>query len=202
MQATPTNYLGANMSERLAANIEALAERRRREEREAPLGARIAARITAFTGSMTFVVLHLVFYGFWIAANLGWVPGVRPWDETFVVLAMEASVEAIFLSTFVLINQNRQAEAADRRADLDLHVGLLAEDELSKLARVVARIAEKLDIPVEDALYREIEKNVDPEQVLDALGESDGEEGRRISPQAGRGHQAEIRPAMKASTAS
>ncbi|MRX51906.1 DUF1003 domain-containing protein [Paracoccus sp. S-4012] len=168
-----TNYLGADMSARLAANIEALAERRRREEREAPLSVRIAARITAFTGSMKFVVLHVIVYGFWIVANLGWVPGVEPWDETFVILAMEASVEAIFLSTFVLINQNRQAEAADRRADLDLHVGLLAEDELSKLARVVARIAETLDVPVERKSFDEIEKNVDPEQVLDAIGASD-----------------------------
>lgn len=57
------------------------------------------------------------------------------------MLALQASVEAIFLSTFVLMHQNRQAEQADRRADLDLHVGLLAEDELTKLAQVVGRIA-------------------------------------------------------------
>lgn len=189
MQQRQTDFMGTDMSERLAANIAALAERRRREEREAPLSVRIAARITAFTGSMTFVVLHLAIYGFWIIANLGWVPGVKPWDETFVVLAMAASVEAIFLSTFVLINQNQQAEAADRRADLDLHVGLLAEDELSKLARVVSRIAEKLEVPVEQETFAEIEKDVDPEQVLDAIGDSDT-------------HQDDGAPAMKASTAS
>ena len=131
--------------------------------------------ITNFTGSMTFVVLHLVFYGFWIVANLGWIPGVTPWDDTFVVLAMEASVEAIFLSTFVLINQNRQAAMADRRADLDLHVGLLAEDELTKLAETIRRIAEKLDVPVNDDAMREVEKNVNPERVLDALDPPGGE---------------------------
>jgi uncharacterized membrane protein len=48
-------------------------------------------------------------FGFWIVANLHWVPGVPVWDESFVVLAMLASVEAIFLSTFVLISQNRMA---------------------------------------------------------------------------------------------
>ena len=188
------NAVGNQMSERLAANIAALAERRRREAEDAPLGARIAARITAFTGSMTFVVLHLVIYGFWITANLGWIPGVTPWDPTFVVLAMEASVEAIFLSTFVLINQNRQAEAADRRADLDLHVGLLTEDELTKLAEVIHRIAEKLEVPLDHDVLAEVEKNVDPEQVLDALGSQTGDH------EAGA---ATGRPsAIKASTAS
>lgn len=189
MQNNVTSLIGTDMSERLAANIEALAERRRRERRSAPFGARIAQRITAFAGSMTFVLLHLFFYGFWIAANLGLLPGVAPWDESFVMLAMQASVEAIFLSTFVLINQNRQAEQADRRADLDLHVGLLAEDELSKLARIVGRIADRLDVPVESDTLDEITKNVDPERVLDAIGEVDA-------------HQQDDAPAMKASTAS
>ena len=51
---------------------------------------------------MLFVYLHLAIFGFWIVANVGWVPGVPRWDESFVVLAMIASVETIFLSTFVL----------------------------------------------------------------------------------------------------
>ncbi|MFC3168011.1 DUF1003 domain-containing protein [Paracoccus fontiphilus] len=169
------NAVGNQMSERLAANIEALAERRRREAAAAPVSARIAARITAFTGSMTFVVLHLLAYGFWITGNLGWIPGVAPWDESFVMLAMEASVEAIFLSTFVLINQNRQALAADRRADLDLHIGLLAEDELTKLAAVIHRIAERLNVPLDTAVLSEVEKNVDPDEVLDALSSQEGD---------------------------
>lgn len=161
--------IGRDMGERLASNIRMLEERRRREAREASASDRIARAITNFTGSMTFVVVHVILYGFWIIANLGWVPGVAPWDETFVVLAMEASVEAIFLSTFVLINQNRQAAMADRRADLDLHVGLLAEDELTKLARAIHRIADKLGVDLDEDALHEVEKNVNPERVLDAL---------------------------------
>ena len=64
--------------------------------------------------------LHLLVFGVWVIANLGWIPAVPAWDRSFVVLAMLASVEAIFLSTFVLITQNRMAAAADQRADLDL----------------------------------------------------------------------------------
>lgn len=183
MQDRDNNLIGTGMSERLAANIEALAERRRRDRLTAPRSTRIAARITAFAGSMAFVLLHALFFGFWIIANLGLVPGLEPWDESFVMLAMQASVEAIFLSTFVLINQNRQAAQADRRADLDLQVGLLAEDELSKLAKVVGRIAEKLEVPVEHEVFHEIEKDVDPEQVLDAIGrcDPDQEEGAAVA---------------------
>ena len=157
------------MNDTLADNIERLTRRRRETERQASLADRIADAITGFTGSMTFVVIHLLLFGGWIVVNLGWVPGVTPFDETFVVLAMVASVEAIFLSTFVLISQNRMAERADRRADLDLHINLLAEHELSKLTGLVARIAERLDLPARTPEFEEIEQDVSPERVLDAL---------------------------------
>ena len=74
----------------LERNIRALRERRRREEAEATAEERVAGAITRFTGSMRFVYLHLALFGFWVAANLGWVPGVPAWDPSFVVLAMVA----------------------------------------------------------------------------------------------------------------
>jgi len=96
-------------------------ERRRdRENVTATLEVRVADAITGFTGSMRFVYLHLVLFGLWILVNLGLVPGAPEFDPSFVILAMVASVEAIFLSTFILISQNRMAAAADKRADLDL----------------------------------------------------------------------------------
>jgi uncharacterized membrane protein len=157
------------MTTTLHRNIEELTARARQEATRAPLSERLAERITRFAGSMTFVGVHLALYGTWIAINLGWVPGVRPFDPTFVVLAMEASVEAIFLSTFVLISQNRMAAAADRRADLDLHINLLAEHELTKLAQLVERIAERVGVPPDSPEFEEIKQTVDPTQVLDVL---------------------------------
>ena len=92
------------------------------------------------------------------------------WDESFVVLAMWASVEAIFLSTFVLISQNRMAAASDKRADLDLQISLLAEDELTKLAALVSAIAKRLDVRTEvDAELDEVKRNIAPEAVLDEI---------------------------------
>jgi uncharacterized membrane protein len=158
----------------LERNIQALSERRQREERQATLQEKIAEAITRFTGSMLFVYIHLAIFGFWIVANLGWIPGVPKWDESFVVLAMWASVEAIFLSTFVLISQNRMQAAADKRADLDLQISLLAEHEITKVATLVAAIAERLDVRTEvDEEFHEISQNVAPEAVLDEIEASD-----------------------------
>ncbi len=158
------------LSSVLERNIEALKQRREREEAEATAQERIAEAITRFTGSMLFVYIHLAIFGFWIVANLGWIPGVPTWDQSFVVLAMWASVEAIFLSTFVLISQNRMQAAADKRADLDLHVSLLAEHELTKLVAPVAALAERAGVRADaDPEIEEVKKDVAPEAVLDEI---------------------------------
>jgi uncharacterized membrane protein len=159
-----------DMSTTLSGNIAALRAREAEQAAAMPLAGRIADKVTRFTGSMTFVVLHLILFGGWIIANLGWIPGVTPFDETFVILAMWASVEAIFLSTFVLISQNRMGALAEGRADLDLHMGLLAEHELTKLSVVVAAIAEKIGVDSDaDPDMAEVKRNVDPVAVMDAI---------------------------------
>jgi uncharacterized membrane protein len=162
-----------SLNSSLKRNIDAL--RRRREDEEAAAGfqEKVASAITRFSGSMRFVYVHLLAYGTWIVANLGWLPGVAPWDPTFVVLAMIASVEAIFLSTFILITQNRMAVQADRRAELDVQIGLLAEAEITKLVELVSDIAERMNVPAsEHAEIEEMKQQVAPEAVLDAIEES------------------------------
>lgn len=167
----------------LERNIQALTDRRRREESEATVQERLAEAITRFTGSMLFVYLHLALFGFWIVANLGWVPGVPRWDPTFVVLAMWASVEAIFLSTFVLISQNRMAASADKRADLDLQISLLSEHEITKIATLVAAIAERLEVhTAADAAMREVQRDVAPEAVLDGIEAAEAEDDHAGAP--------------------
>jgi uncharacterized membrane protein len=162
-----------SLNSSLKRNIEALRQRREEEEASASRQERLARAITRFSGSMRFVYVHVALYGGWIVANLGWIPGVRPWDPTFVVLAMIASVEAIFLSTFILITQNRMAAAADRRAELDLQVSLLAEAEITKLVELVSEIAERMEVPAARAEeVEEMKQLVHPETVLDAIEEA------------------------------
>src|ERR1700712_5130489 len=122
-----------SLSSALTRNIRTLEERRAREAVATTRHEKAVEAITSFMGSMPFVYLHMAFYGAWVLVAFGMLPGIPRFDVSFAGLATTASIEAIFLSTFVLISQNRMAEAADKRADLDLHISLLTEHELTKL---------------------------------------------------------------------
>jgi uncharacterized membrane protein len=166
----------------LERNIHALQERRSREEAEASSEERLANRITRFTGSMAFVYLHLAVFGLWIVLNLGLVPTLAPFDPSFVILAMAASVEAIFLSTFVLISQNRMAAADAKRAELDLQISLLAEHEVTKLVALVSAIAERMGVKTDvDPEVEELKQDVAPEVVLDEIEERQTEQRGALS---------------------
>jgi len=128
---------------------------------------RIADAITDFSGRMYFVYFHVVWFAIWILLNLGFF-GIEPFDPyPFGLLTMIVSLEAIFLSTFVLISQNRLSAEADRRADLDLQIGLLAEHELTRVLKMLDQIQDKMGIENDsDKELRDLEKNVHPEDVL------------------------------------
>jgi uncharacterized membrane protein len=158
------------MNRVLTRNIGVLRDERARMMSESPLSDRIADVITRFTGSMTFVVVHLAIVAGWVLANTGALP-VAAFDPTFVILATAASVEAIFLSTFVLISQNRASELANRRADLDVQINLLAEHEVTKLVELVTRIAEHIGVPVDQGEMSELKKDVAPEAVLERISQ-------------------------------
>jgi uncharacterized membrane protein len=157
------------ISKEIDRNIRALLERRARQQKEKGFQDKIADAIGRFTGSMPFVYIHMVIFGLWVLINLGWLP-IKPFDPTFVILATVASVEAIFLSTFVLISQNRMAALADDRADLDLAMSLITEHELTRVLTIAAALAKKMDIAVPDAPeIRELMEDVQPEQLLETL---------------------------------
>ncbi|HLM67555.1 MAG TPA: DUF1003 domain-containing protein [Longimicrobium sp.] len=171
-------------------NVRALLARRAENDRAKTRSERIADGITRFAGSMTYVYIHLVTYAAWILVNLGLIPGVPRFDPTFVILAMAASVEAIFLSTFVLISQNRMAALADKRADLDLHTSLLSEHEITRMLSLVQQMAARMDIrEAEDPELDELARDVHPEKVLDKI-ESNEEDfarnGGRLHRRRGR----------------
>jgi uncharacterized membrane protein len=195
---------GEDMKEQLTSNIMRLVQRRRQEDARASVSDKIAERITRIAGSMTFILLHVVFYGGMLLVLTDLIPIPVPFGEGLGLIGSVASTEAIFLSLFVLMNQRREEQRADARADFTLHVSLLTEDELTKLATVIHRMAERLDVPIDESAAEEVEKNIDPEQVLDAL-EDIGEDGGAPG-HPGSGHDKDAvtgKPsAMKASTAS
>jgi len=156
----------------LRRNIAEMRERREAAVRGAGASERLSQAITDFAGSMPFVVLHLLAFGGWILIN-AFGPESLQFDPTLVGLAMAASVEAIFLSTFILISQNRSSAEERRRAELDLQINLLAEHEVTRLIDLVTRIAERLDIPASDPDLDELRRDVAPGAVLDTLAEHD-----------------------------
>ncbi len=167
--------LASVLARTLTRNINMLQERREREEATATFEERVAGAITRFSGTMQFVYVHVVAYGSWILANLDFIPGVPKFDPSFVILAMVASVEAKFLSTFILLTQNRMSAAAEKRAELDLQISLLAEHEVTKLSAMLSAIADRLGVRTEvDAEVEELKEDVAPEAVLDEIEERKG----------------------------
>jgi uncharacterized membrane protein len=171
LEATAGAPEGSDVDRVMHRNIRMLLEARQRLEKRRSFQERVADRITGFTGSMRFVYIHATVFGAWILMNLGVVPRIKPFDPfPFVMLAMIASVEAIFLSTFVLISQNRSQALADRRADLDVQINLLTEHEITRLLQLVDDIARHMGVHRgTDAALEELKKDVNPEAVLEEL---------------------------------
>jgi len=162
------------LSSVLARNIDALVAERRAADRNKSAPDRVSDAITAFTGSIRFVAIHAIVFGTWIVWNLWLIPGLTPFDSSFVVLAMVASVEAIFLSTFVLISQNRSQAQQAKRAELDLQISLLAEHEVTQLVLLLDAVARKLGVdPDRVADVEDSKHDVEPRTVLKAIDASD-----------------------------
>ena len=168
------------MASVLERNIRLMHARFQRESQGRSRQDRLAEAISRFSESMPFVYLHVLLYGAWIILNLGWTR-IPPFDSTFVVLAMAASVEAIFLSTFVLITQNRMTALAEKRADLDLHISLLTEHDVTRIIHLLTEIMERLNVaPKFQQELSELKQDVAPEQVLDRLEESVDQEAQNL----------------------
>jgi uncharacterized membrane protein len=108
---------------------------------------RVADAIGDFSGSMVFVLSHFAIFAFYILANTGHLFRFPVFDPfPFPLLSMAVSVEAIFLSTFVLMKQNRMSRRAESRAHLDLQINLLTEKEMTLVLQMLHVIGEQLGV--------------------------------------------------------
>lgn len=148
-------------------NIDSIVEMRLAEERKKGPQELVADSLTRFSGSMIFVYVHAIWFGLWIVLNVGWFGG-KPFDPfPFSLLTLIVSLEAIFLSTFVLISQNRAGAIADKRADLDLQINLLSEHEITRLLAMMDAVADHLGIDLDKRPeLEELKKDVPAEEVL------------------------------------
>src|SRR5262245_57175579 len=161
----------------LERNIQLLIERRKEEAAAVSKHLGVASAIGRFIGSLGFIYTHLVLFSAWVLVNTVGVPGIPVFDPELVFMATFAAVEAIFLTTLVLINQNRMTVAADKRAELDLQIYLLGEHELTRLLHLVSAIAERLDVRSEvDEEIEELKEDVAVAEVLDKIEHADDAE--------------------------
>jgi uncharacterized membrane protein len=167
---TSASKKNGRLAKIIEQNIRTIINNRNLTASQRTIEERIADGITNFSGRMYFVYFHVVWFGVWILINLGYL-GIRPFDPyPFGLLTMIVSLEAIFLSTFVLISQNRLSAEADRRADLDLQIGLLTEYEITRVLNMLDAIQDKMGIENDsDQELLELEKNVHPEDVLNEM---------------------------------
>ena len=168
---SPANGEVRGLSKIIERNIRTMVRLRLAAARSRGAQDRIADAVTTFSGRMAFVYVHIVWFGAWILLNTGWLGrwlGIEPFDPfPYGLLTMIVSLEAIFLSTFVLISQNRLSAEAERRADLALHTGLLTEHELTRALQMLDDIQDKLGIPNdEDQDLADLEMETRPEDVL------------------------------------
>lgn len=130
-------------------NIRVIAELERRALHERSAADRLSDIVTNATGSGTFAAANLAVFALWILVNTVGLNGFRRFDPfPFNFLTLAVSLEAIFLAVFVLMSQNRMTRAADKRAQLDLQVDLLAEQELTAILHMLYALCQKLDVDV------------------------------------------------------
>lgn len=178
-----------SQSEIMRKNIAAVSDMQRKMTEARTLSGRMADLITNFAGSMAFVYIHTVWFGLWILLNIGLlhVPHVTEFDPfPFGLLTMIVSLEAIFLSTFVLISQNRLACASEKRAELDLQVNLLAEQKATKVIEMLDDIRQQLDSMSHrfdfkpDPEAQALKVSPEPEEVLEVIEETVKDEAKGL----------------------
>lgn len=155
------------LSKIIQRNIRTLIRLRLQAANKRNLQDRIADMITSFSGHIVFVYVHIVWFGAWIVLNTGRI-GVHPFDPfPYGLLTMVVSLEAIFLSTFVLISQNRLSEESEYRTNLNLQIALLTEHEVTRVLQMLDAIQDKMGIDNdEDSELADLEMETKPEDVL------------------------------------
>ena len=147
-------------------------------------GDRIAETIARFCGSMAFVWAHVFGFAAWIIFNT-FVPSLAFDPFPFTFLTLVVSLEAIFLSTFILVSQNLETRLTERRNHLDLQINLLAEQENTQMLRLLRMIADKVGVPCDDVNMGIFEQDVEPEELIKQIieaSDSDDKNGRIIIP--------------------
>jgi uncharacterized membrane protein len=150
-------------------NVQTIVQLEQAAKVQRPRSDQVADVIANFCGSMPFVWAHLIWFAVWIIVDT--VPGIKHFDPfPFNFLTLIVSLEAIFLSTFILISQNHETRLSEKRNQLDLQVNLLTEQENTKMLTLLGRIAEKVGVKIDDdPSLQVLEQATRPEQLVNQI---------------------------------
>jgi len=140
-----------NKSHQIIQSFEAKAKRKR------PLTQRVADSLTRYFGSLHFLSLNIIVFTLWVLINSKVIPILPVFDPyPFVLLITTVSLEAIILTTIVLMSQNRQSQIGTLRDELQLQVELITERELTKSLHMIKKLLEKKGIKLDDSELNEM----------------------------------------------
>jgi uncharacterized membrane protein len=155
-------------------NVELIAALEHVEAAKRSWAERVSDLVTRFGGSITFLYLHVGWFGGWLLWNLApRVPPALRFDPApFPLLNLLVALEAVVLSTFILMSQRRQDQLADRRNHLDLQINLLSEQENSKMLAMLAALLRQQGLALDDPEVTALQEATRPEVLVQQLEEA------------------------------
>ncbi|MBA2702297.1 MAG: DUF1003 domain-containing protein [Blastocatellia bacterium] len=160
---------GGSVGQLTQRNVEAVLKLEEAAKDQRTRSELVAEEIANFCGSIRFVWVHVIWFSGWVFINL--VPGIKHIDPfPFTFLTLVVSLEAIFLSTFILISQNHDTQISERRNHLDLQINLLSEQENTKMIQMLQAIADKVGVDLShDSDLEQLRQETQPEKLAEQI---------------------------------
>ena len=164
---------GNAIDDQTEQNIRRIVEIEKEHRRQRSFAERMAERIANFAGSTWFAVVNLIWFVVWIGFNI-FAPENLAFDPyPFTFLTLMVSLEAIFLSVFILIAQNQETRLTEHRDHLDLQINLLAEQENTKMLELLEAIAKRVGIDANDEAMQMLKESAEPEKLAEQIKSHD-----------------------------
>ncbi len=174
---------GEALTKELKSNVAKVVDIEKSQKENRTRGERISVLIADFCGSMTFVWVHVFWFAAWVLLNSVFSFHVfDPFPYTFLTLVV--SLEAIFLSTFILISQNNETKLTERRNHLDLQINILTEQENTKMLEILELIAKKVGVAYDDPTTAALLEILEPQKLVEQIMSAKDEEPKNDKPKA------------------
>ena len=172
---------GNTIHREMHKNINKIVEIEDTHKQNRSVGEKMSDGIAAFCGSMTFVWVHVIWFSAWILVNSVFqFYQFDPFPYTFLTLVV--SLEAIFLSTFILISQNHETKLTERRNHLDLQINLMAEQENTLMLKLLGRIAKKVGVADDDPALEMLTEDIHPDKLVEQIMSATGSDPKEAKP--------------------